>query len=72
MTQRSKELNLPSGYLYFMDVPEWEAEECPKCGEGISANWIQGQGYYYCGNGCELTVDNIEDNAQGLSIESPE
>lgn len=50
-----------SGYLYFMDVPEWEAEECPKCGEGISANWIQGQGYYYCGNGCELTVDDIEE-----------
>jgi len=62
MTQRSKELNLPSGYLYFMDVPEWEAEQCPHCGEGISCNWKNGYGYYYCPDGCEITTEHTQEN----------
>ncbi len=62
MTQRSKELNLPFGYLYFIDVPEWEAEECPRCGEAMSCNWKNGYGYYYCPEGCDITIEDIQDN----------
>ena len=62
MNEERNELNRVSGYLYFIDVPGWNAETCPKCGGGISANWVQGHGYYYCVEGCELSAHDIKQN----------